>query len=69
MNQFGCEHPADLSIKLMIEYLHETVLPQMVATEKNGVCSRKRTMQQCNNALARGMSQDEYDEAATKTLK
>jgi len=25
----------DLSIELMMEYLHETVLPQMVATEQN----------------------------------
>ena len=34
MNQFGHEHLADLSIELMMEYLHETVLPQMVATEQ-----------------------------------
>jgi len=34
MNQFGHEHLADLSIELMMEYLHETVLPQMEATEQ-----------------------------------
>ena len=57
----------DLSIELMMEYLHEMVLPQMVATEQNKEFAPEK--EQCNNAPVSGMNQDEYYEAATKTLK
>ena len=50
-----------------MEYLHEMVLPQMVATEQRKEFVPEKEW--CNNAPLRGMSQDEYDEAATKTLK
>ncbi len=35
MQQYGCEHLADLSIEMMVEYIHSIVLPSMVAEERS----------------------------------
>ncbi len=35
MQQYGHEHLANLSIKMMVEYIHSIVLPSMVAEERS----------------------------------
>ena len=42
MQQYGREYLADLSIEMMVEYIHRIVLPSMVAEERSATVEEVR---------------------------
>ncbi len=42
MQQYGREYLADLSIEMMVEYIHSIVLPSMVAEERSATVEEVR---------------------------
>jgi hypothetical protein len=52
MQQYGCENLSQLSIEFMTEYVHDVVLPAMVAEEKNvSVQEVQRNPQELQNEM------------------
>jgi hypothetical protein len=45
MQQHGREHLADLSIEMMVEYIHNIVLPSMVAEERSATVEEVREIE------------------------
>ncbi len=46
MQQYRREHLADLSIEMMVEYIHSIVLPSMVAEVRSATAEEVREMKQ-----------------------